>query len=284
MQYDLYNMDIFKLLDHVIPKKHKKKLPKLHDQFVYGMAECSTTIPRFYQDLLFNISCDDYKWAENGKKIIFIGEKMATDLINSKAIVSESKLTDFHITLPFSDFMISLPRGFVAPDGTHLPPFMATVATERSSLLEMMSIVEECKEKYKGSDQSPVGVYNSNPRNIQRLSFRFKMGNRDGQTITQILEPEEIPALITAESAAEFVEMRRGDSMVSTRALPLADEESAIGYYILKLLVSLSMYHEATDGKYLLNGLPSDSGSVGINTSMREKKQYKYNYINATNQ
>ena len=281
MQYTLYDMDLFDFIDLTVSKKLKKKMPELHDQFIFAMADCSVNIPSFYHDLLFNISCEDYKWAKSGKKIIFIGEKMAMDLISSKAVVSKADSSDFHITLPFSDFMISVPRGLTMPDGTAIPSFMATVATERESLEGMLDVINECKTKYKSSDQRKVRMDNENPRDVKRLSFRFKLGNAKGQTVTQVLEPEEIPALMAAETAAEFVEMRRGKSLAASRALSLEDEETAIGYYILKLIVSLSMYHEATDGKYLKEGLPEDSGSVGLKASMREKNNTNTNTLTA---
>lgn len=270
MKYALYDVDLFDFINQTVPKKLKKKIPKLHDQFIYAMADCSVNISGFYNDLLFNISCDDYKWAEAGKRIVFIGGKMAHDLINSKAIVSKVASKDFHITLPFDSFMVSLPSDLTMPDGTAIPPFMVTVSSEKESLEGMLAVTHECAKTYAFANQDKAIMDNNNPRTHPRLSFRFKVGNRLGQTATQLLDPEEIPQLMAAQSPQEFVELRRGKSL-SSRSFSLEDSETTIGYYILKLLVSLSMYHEATGGKYLKEGLPEDSGNVGLKAYVREK-------------
>ncbi|MGR5365875.1 hypothetical protein [Photobacterium damselae] len=273
MTFKFHKPDISTVIQFAVPKKQKSKL-SFSEKVDLCHATLSKLSPDYFVSLQFSLLCNDVNWINDGKKIVFIDELLAKRLISSSAKISKAKSKDFVFTLPFKSFMVSLPE--IAIEGTKIPPFICYISTRRQKLLDLERAAKSA-QKVKECNQTPIDIGADDPtHHVDNLAFYYRVNGT--QIATQILAPEEIYDLLNAESAEDYVELRKNKKL-DCLAADLTAEETKIGYYIFKLLVSLSIYQSATGGINLHSGLPKVKSIQGLSESIRVKSNTNLYHI-----
>lgn len=212
---------------------------------------------KYITTINFNIHVREWKWLEGDKKIIFLEKEMMFNLL-------KSNINNFNISnpesiiksLPFEKFILALEKG-IEIDNVKMVSCLVDVGYERDTLNSMKHIINKL-----GINDILMNMDNEN-----ELSLTFLFTSDDGTTCMQNICLSQIPLYLEAKTPDEYYLLRA--KFAYPRAKPLNEDDSFKSFYLLKTILMIAIYNNATDYKNLVAGLPNNKATANLSKEIR---------------
>lgn len=212
---------------------------------------------KYITTINFNIHVREWKWLESDKKIIFLEKEMMLNLL-------KSNINNFNISnpetivrsLPFDKFILALEKD-IEIDNVKMVSCLVDVSYERDTLNSMKHIINKL-----GIKDTVMNMENEND-----LSLSFIFRSNDGSTCMQNICLSQIPLYLEAKTPSEYYLLR--EKFAYPKAKSLNEDDSFKSFYLLKTILMIAIYNNATDYKNLVAGLPNNKATANLSKEIR---------------
>lgn len=225
-----------------------KRMKKLSDEEVLGQ-----TVFR-YKEILhtldFLIMAEEYYWSTRNRPSIFIeSESVARRLLEATYDV---KWID-SIDMPFDSFILSMPKNFQI-DGVTIPGCLVTWMPFNE--MENKAVRPFCK---KAGIPEPSGV--TVPSDYEKsmtihISYQDPYDSKKAIYARCVIPVEFFEPLLKSTTLDEFRDIAGDYQSTFVHLLESSEDDLKIQFTLLKIILAMSVYNQATEGSHLVSGLP----------------------------
>lgn len=210
-------------------------------------------------------------WDSDGRHVLFTqNEGLIDSVLHSKFSLSE----DARLCLPYSTFILAMPKGFKV-NGVTIPS-------------ALVSYYDHAKRKERFNcalNLMGVGDGEHNEghlKGLDSLSLFYQEPGAEKGVITQVTQtPFQVSGALSANNADEFAQIlgEMPKEHVSPIAQDITDNDRVIQYVLTKIIAGISAIISAGEEHIIKDGLPN-SGRVHLD-HIKTDQRYSYSYINA---
>lgn len=226
-----------------------KRMKKLCDEEILG--DTVFRLPDMLQTLDFLIMAEEHFWELSKRPSIFIESAQVAQRLFEATY--DAKWMD-GIQMPFDSFILSMPKDFTVND-TIIPGCMVTWM--RFCDLKDKAITPLCKKAGIPVPQEVTVPEQYRESMTIHISYQDPYDNRK-HTYARIVIPSDLFGSVLASKNGQEFRQRAGDYKdASFKGLvPSSDLDLTIQFTLLKLVLALAVFNQATEQEHLTPGLP----------------------------
>lgn len=227
------------------------KRNKMSDEAIYKMILDLNFKDLFYS-LDFPILGEELRWKRHGQRVIFPENEVLLD----RLLRAKFDLESFqYFKPPFSSFMLPIPCKFRPDDSTvtgllvNFYPYEDVAKHVHKPLIEYAG--KHFDPDVRVSDEHQPG------ENVLSICQIDKMGNKmKAASVRSSILISKLPEILKVDSVEEFGRKIGTMAKASYSFLELPPEDLKMQFYAFKIVLAMSVYHMATEGKFLQSGMP----------------------------
>lgn len=243
-----------------------KRLKKLGDEEVLG----ETILQRhdMVQTLDFLIMAEEYYWSINKRPSVFLESKSVAERL-LEATYDVKWMSG--IEMPFDSFILSMPKDF-SVDGTIIPGCLVTWMPFNE--MEHKAVRPFCK---KAGVSEPEGVLvpdeYANSMTLH-ISYQDPYDQKKFTYARCVIPREFFGPLTKSKTLEEFRELAGDYQSAFMHLVESSEQDLRIQFTLLKIILAMAVYNQATDRKQLSPGLPGGQIQIdGMIRSLRPQHQ-----------
>lgn len=208
--------------------------------------------PNMVHSLDFQIFCEEYYWKRQGRHCIFPRDAEVIDRLLS-ADFEAGQLES--LELPFNSFVVAMPRGYQI-DGIEIPSCLITWGEFTKSGKVVMDPFCDAAGIPRLTHTYPTA---RDGQKYVSIVYRDTIGSSPAKLLyaRSTLTTDQFKALLDTRNLDEFTRLAGNYSHSSYHSI--VDNEphdQVIQYHMLKLVLAMAIYNQATEGEHLKDGIP----------------------------
>lgn len=250
-------MSTYHVYSSLINNTHKmmrKMLPKKQrDSKIAALQTLVEHNPEILQTLDFTIFCEEWSWMQEGRQALFPKDAAVLDRLMGADFETRELSA---LEMPFSSFVLAMPKGYEV-EGIEMPSCLVTwgifgqYGAERMDPLTSKMGLDGLQHEYPEAIKDEYAV---------QIVYRDATRKPDLVYARCSLSTSQFHSLLKCNNLDDFRDQAGSYSDSNLRQIIENDpRDLVIQYHMLKLIIAIAIFNQATEGVHLRPGMPGNN-------------------------